>query len=1023
MNLDLSYRGLRLSVFVLIAAGAWSLPAGSLARGGDRDLTSPDETPPERLKDKVGPQGTPWQAARVAWTTSRVMGSPDPAPPYRVEPAFPNLKFDSPVVVTAAKGIDRLFVVELNGKVYSFPNRPDCDRADLAIDLPALMPRASNIFGMAFHPDFARNRLVYLCYTLKGGGPEGTRVSSFRVVGDNPPRFIPESETLHLTWQAGGHNAGCLAFGADGYLYIGAGDTADPTPPDPLGTGQMIGDIPSSILRIDVDGSEAGRSYRIPLDNPFVKLDGARPEVWAFGFRNPWRFSFDRKTGDLWAGDVGWELWEMIHLVRSGGNYGWSIMEGPQSVHPDGPRGPGPIIPPVMSHPHSEAGSMTGGYVYRGRKLPGLVGVYVYGDFQSGKVWGIRHDGQKMTWNGDLADTPLQLVSFGEDNEGELYAIDFQRSQQIYQFVPNQAADAVASFPRTLSQTGLFSETKALAPAPGVLPYSINAEFWADHARGERLLAIPGLGQVKTDPSKSWRAPEGTVLARTITLEMERGNPQTRKRLETQILHQEAGTWRPYAYLWNDEQTDATLADAKGVNRTFKIKDASAPGGESIQEYRTFARSECVLCHSPWVEHQGTIFGRQSASPLAFNTAQFNRTLGNESESKDQLQSLREAGMIDGPCTESPESLPKLADPYDSKASLDARARSYLAVNCAHCHQFGAGGSANISLQAFSPIEKTNTLNSRPLQGGFGITDARIIAPGDPEGSVLYYRMAKQGGGRMPRVGSNSVDEAGIELIHDWIAGLSQSPGSVERPEAKELHAELSRLEPEPRASAESRTKAIRRLIASPSGGLDLMRAIDQKRMDRSVAAQVMSEVKGSSNTEVKDLFERFIPDAERIRRLGDSFAPEEILSLQGDRGRGATLFSAASTLCANCHQIGGKGNGIGPELDAIGSKYDRPTLLRQILEPSLIIEPKYVGQTLETKSGLVHSGILTEKTAREVVLKDAKNETIRVATEDVETLTLQSKSLMPEALLRELTAQQAADLLDYLGALKSPNR
>ncbi len=1023
MNFNPSDRGLRLSVFVLIVAGAWSLPLGFLVRGGDRPLTSPAEGDSDRSENKKGPQGAAWQTARVPWTTSRVVGSPDPAPPYRVEPAFPKLKFDSPVVVTAAKGVARLFVAEVNGKVYSFPNRPDSDRADLAIDLPAVIPKASNIFGMAFHPNFAKNRRVYLCYTLKGGGPEGTRVSSFRVVGDDPPRIARETETPLLTWKAGGHNAGCLAFGGDGYLYIGAGDTADPTPPDPLGTGQMIGDIPSSILRIDVDGTEAGKSYRIPPDNPFVKLAGARPEVWAFGFRNPWRFSFDRKTGDLWAGDVGWELWEMIHLVRSGGNYGWSIMEGPQPVHPDGPRGPGPIIPPVMAHPHSEAGSMTGGYVYRGRKLPGLVGVYVYGDFQSGKVWGIRHDGRKMTWNGDLADTPLQLVSFGEDNEGELYAVDFQRSQRIYQFVANQTADTVASFPRTLSQTGLFSETKALAPAPGVIPYSINAEFWADHARGERLLAIPGLGRVVTDPSKSWRAPEGTVLARTITLEMERGNPETRKRLETQILHQEGGTWRPYAYLWNDEQTDATLADAKGVSRTFRIKDASAPGGESIQEYRTFARSECVLCHSPWVEHQGTIFGRQSASPLAFNTAQFNRTVAAEPSPKGQLQALLEAGMIEGPHLDSPEALPRLADPYDSKADLDARARSYLAVNCAHCHQFGAGGSANIVLQAFMPIEKTNTLGARPLQGGFGIADARIIAPGDPEGSVLYYRMAKQGGGRMPRAGSNAVDEAGIALIHDWIAGLPRPKDFVGRPEAKELRAALARLEPQTRSSPESRAKAIRHLIASPSGALDLMRAIDRKRLAQPVAAEVVSLVKASPGAEVKDLFERFIPDAERVRRLGDAFAPEEILSLKGDRDRGEALFSAASTLCANCHQVGGKGNGLGPELDAIGSKYDRPTLLRHILEPSLATEPKYVSQTLETKSGLVHSGMILEKTAHQVVLKDAKNETIRVAAEDVEALTPQPKSLMPEALLRDLTAQQAADLLDYLGTLKGPGR
>ena len=290
-------------------------------------------------------------AGHAPWATSKVRGTPDPPPPYKVEPAFPRLRFEKPIALVPAKGLDRVFVAELGGKVFCFPNRPDVEKADLAFDLPSAVREAGQLFGIAFHPEFPRTRLVYLCYSTQQGGPNGSRVSSFRVDGDNPPRFVPGSEKVIITWQAGGHNAGCLAFGPDGKLYIAAGDTADPTPPDPLATGQDIGDIPSSILRIDVDKPEASRPYRIPPDNPFVGLEGARGEVWAFGFRNPWRFSFDRSNGDLWAGDVGWELWEMIHLVRRGGNYGWSIVEGPQSVHPLGRRGPGPIIPPWSSTP------------------------------------------------------------------------------------------------------------------------------------------------------------------------------------------------------------------------------------------------------------------------------------------------------------------------------------------------------------------------------------------------------------------------------------------------------------------------------------------------------------------------------------------------------------------------------------------------------------------------------------------------------------------------------------------------
>ena len=1018
---------IRVVVTMLVASALGNSPR--LAAGPIDGLFEPDQPDdasasvpggdPADVDGEVSKEVAP--AGRAPWTTSRVRGTPDPPPPFRVEPAFPRLRFEKPIALAATRGIDRVFVAELGGKVYSFPNRPDVEAADLAIDLPSAIPEAGQVFGIAFHPDFARKRLVYLCYATRRGGAEGSRVSSFLVEGDTPPRFVPKSEKVLITWLAGGHNAGCLAFGLDGNLYIATGDTADPTPPDPLDTGQDIGDLPSSILRIDVDRPEAGRPYRVPPDNPFVGLDGARGEVWAFGFRNPWRFSFDRSNGDLWAGDVGWELWEMIHLVRRGGNYGWSIVEGPQSVHPEGRRGPGPIVPPVAAHPHSEAASITGGYVYRGKALAGLVGVYVYGDFQSGKIWGLRHDGQKVVWRGEVANSPLQLVSFGEDNDGELYALDFERSKQIYKLAPNREGDAVKSFPRSLGQTGLFESVKDQAPAPGVVPYAINAELWSDHATAERWLAVPDRGRVAVDGSGRWKAPEGSVLARTVSLEFERGNEKSRRRLETQILHFEEGSWRPYNYIWDEDQRDARLAGAEGESRTLRIKDSRAPGGERVQAYRFSGRSECVLCHNPWVELKTTVYGRQTASPLAFNTSQLNREVEIEGTARNQVVAWRASGLLEGTAAADPRSMPRLANPYASEASLEARARSYLEVNCAHCHQFGAGGSANIFLSASTSLDKTKVLGARPMQGGFGIDDARIVAPGDPEGSVLYYRMAKLGGGRMPRIGSTLVDEAGVALVRDWIAGLPRPPGHSPPAGAEGDRAALALLRDRARSTPESRAEAIRRLVDSTRGALDLIRVVDQG--DRPLAREVWPAIKDSGKPEVKDLFERFVPESERARRLGDRIEPAEILARTGDARRGAKLFSAATTLCANCHRVGREGVELGPDLDSIGLKYDRSALLRQLLEPSLVIDPKYVGYVLETRGGVAHSGMLAEKTDREVVLKDAKNQTIKVPVGDVESLAAQPKSVMPEALLRELTAQEAADLLEYLGSLRAPGR
>ena len=376
----------------------------------------------------------------------------------------------------------------------------------------------------------------------------------------------PTSERVILKFYSGGHNGGCLDFGNDGYLYISTGDASVPSPPDVMMTGQDCSDLLSSVLRIDVDHEEPGRFYRVPPDNPFVSVAGVRPEIWAFGFRNPWKMSFDRSTGELWVGDVGWELWELIFKVKRGGNYGWSVMEGPQPVNVEARRGPAPISPPLKAHPHSEAASITGGYVYHGKRLPELAGTYVYGDYQSGIIWGFRSQGDTITWQHELARTPLHLVAFGETNDGELYLLDHDRTHQIYRLVPNAASKQPHDFPRRLSQTGLFASTRDHQPAPGVISYSVNAPLWTDGARAERLLAVPGDGKIGVDPQGIWRFPQGSVLARTVSFEQEPGKVASSRRMETQILHLEAEAWRPYSYLWNDDQTDAVLVDASGAD-------------------------------------------------------------------------------------------------------------------------------------------------------------------------------------------------------------------------------------------------------------------------------------------------------------------------------------------------------------------------------------------------------------------------------------------------------------------------
>src|SRR5579885_3139345 len=245
------------------------------------------------------PHGIP---ARVPWTTSRLTGSPEPPPPYRVERAFPKLTFNNPLLLARAPGSRRLFVGEQGGRLSSFPNDPHCAKTDLFLDLATEIASwdkngkvrgVGAVYGLAFHPNFERNHYCYVCYVLDGKNGEqladGTRVSRFTVPDADPPRCDPKSEKVLLTWLAGGHNGGCLEFGPDGFLYISTGDGSNPNPPDGLDTGQGLDDLLSCILRIDVDHEDRGRAYAVPPDNPFVKTEGARPEIWAYGFRNPWK--------------------------------------------------------------------------------------------------------------------------------------------------------------------------------------------------------------------------------------------------------------------------------------------------------------------------------------------------------------------------------------------------------------------------------------------------------------------------------------------------------------------------------------------------------------------------------------------------------------------------------------------------------------------------------------------------------------------------------------------------------------
>jgi glucose/arabinose dehydrogenase len=270
-----------------------------------------------------------------------VAGSPHPPPKYRLAPVFAKLRFNHPTSLTELPDDDRLLVTEIGGKIFTFAKSGDVAEADLAIDLVELLPKEVVHNGVALwsatlHPEFTENRQVFVCYRSFVGG-EHNRVARFALSDARPPRIDAASEKLIIKYPSGPHSAGCILFGVDGMLYISVGDGAGPNPPDNLTTGQDITDLLGSILRIDVDSPTADAAYGVPADNPFVSTQGARPEVWAYGLRNPWKFGIDRQTGAIFAADNGWETWEMVHrIVRDGRSRG-AAQRSKSRPHADSP--------------------------------------------------------------------------------------------------------------------------------------------------------------------------------------------------------------------------------------------------------------------------------------------------------------------------------------------------------------------------------------------------------------------------------------------------------------------------------------------------------------------------------------------------------------------------------------------------------------------------------------------------------------------------------------------------------------
>lgn len=388
------------------------------------DPTSPTSEPVVQVAPSSAPEPT----------ATPVLLQPEPLKKLNVEVAFPEISYDRMVAMAYPEDDgNRLFVVLQPGQIMVFTNEQEVASASTFLDIRGRVNDRGNeegLLGLAFDPDYRNNGFFYVYYSA--ASPRRSVISRFQMSEDSPNAADPNSERVIMEVEQPfqNHNGGQLAFGPDGFLYISLGDGGSSG--DPKGNGQNLSTLLGSILRIDASSLDSNGSYSIPPDNPFVGDAQARGEIWAYGFRNPWRFSFDRATGDLWTSDVGQNKFEEVDIVRPGLNYGWNIMEGNHCFEPSRNCNQQGLELPLAEYGRDDGCSVSGGYVYRGPRLPSLTGAYVYGDFCSGRIWALRYDGSQVTEHVEVIDSKLGISSFGEDQAGGLYILSFDG--HIYRF-------------------------------------------------------------------------------------------------------------------------------------------------------------------------------------------------------------------------------------------------------------------------------------------------------------------------------------------------------------------------------------------------------------------------------------------------------------------------------------------------------------------------------------------------------------------------------------------------------------
>jgi glucose/arabinose dehydrogenase len=715
------------------------------------------------------------------------MPSNAPSASWRMVDAFPGLTFNAPNSMCSAPGnSNAIFLVESLGRIWMITNLTTAPTKVLYLNLTNRVLSDSferGAKGVACHPGFKTNGLLFVTYNYTDGITNYVRLSKF--TNANP---ASEVVLIHQRDDGPFHDIDTCRFGPDGYLYVGIGDEGGQD--EQYQNAQRIDkDLYSCIIRIDVDKRPGnlepnpdpdiprdgtGKAYfSIPNDNPFIGVTNfngrpvtpsqVRTELYIVGMRNPWQFSFAPGTNKLWVADVGREAREELNLLGPGENGGWSWREaslpGPRSGQTinGAAESAATLATPVLEYAHGIATNqgfcITGGFVYQGTNYPGLNGLYLFADFISGNIWTISPTNPVGTFK-RLAGAPSLNGFLLDPSNNDILAIQWAAEGDAGRVMRLVFNVDDSSFPPTLSATGFFADLTDLSPNPGAEAYSPNLSFWSDYAIKRRWFLIKNTTDTLSySRDGKWTFPTGMIWAKHFDLELERGNPATRKRIETRLLVKTASGAYGVTYKWNAAGDEALLVADSGEEFDLSVTNN---GVAMTQRYHIPSRSECVTCHSA-----------QAGGALSFTTRQLNCTGTIAGITGNQLTRLTATGYLTG-LNENPSVLPRHVRPEETQYSVEARARSYLAVNCAYCHQPGGLGPPSWSGRPELNLWDTRLVDGIPLAGA--APTHRLIVPGSVSQSVLWNRVARTNGyTQMPPLATTEQDNIAINLLSDWI--------------------------------------------------------------------------------------------------------------------------------------------------------------------------------------------------------------------------------------------------------------